>query len=627
MSKHSQFQLFKKRFFASYFTTQALGAFNDNLFKNAIIMLITFQAVTAESNTNLLNNLAAGLLIVPFVLFSSLAGQFAEKYEKSMLIRRIKLVEIAIMLFGALGFYLGSVPMLLTVLFFMGSQSTFFGPIKYSILPQHLKSEQILGGTGLVEMGTFVAIIIGMVAGGLLMSYPEQGRLFVSIGIVLTAIVGFLASRRIPHTPAVTPELKIDWNLWRESRDIFRFIKKDRTLFLIVLGNAWFWFVGAVVLPQIPNFTKVLLGGDAKAATLITATFSIGVAIGSVLCDVLSGKRIEVGLVPLGALGMTLCLGDMYFATPNDLPTGELLTWMQFLGTAHGLRVTFDCLMLGVFGGFYIVPLYALLQTRSEQHHLSRVIAGNNILGSLFMIGSAVFSIVMLSVVKLSIAQFFLLMAVLNLLICVVIFRQIPEFFMRFVVWILTHLVYRVNKSGVDNIPSEGGCVVVCNHVSYVDSLLLSGALPRPMRFVIWYKFYEMPVLTYLFKAAKTIPIANIDEDPALLKAAMDKIDQALKNGEVICIFPEGKLTYDGEINEFKSGIEHIIERNAVPVIPVALQGLWHSLFSRNPKRLANRFKRFRTRVGVVVGEPIPPSEVTKTTLFARIQALRGDNA
>lgn len=531
MSKHSQFQLFKKRFFASYFTTQALGAFNDNLFKNAIIMLITFQAVTAESNTNLLNNLAAGLLIVPFVLFSSLAGQFAEKYEKSMLIRRIKFVEIAIMLFGALGFYLGSVPMLLTVLFFMGSQSTFFGPIKYSILPQHLKSEQILGGTGLVEMGTFVAIIIGMVAGGLLMSYPEQGWLFVSIGIVLTAIVGFLVSRRIPHTPAVTPELKIDWNLWRESRDIFRFIKKDRTLFLIVLGNAWFWFVGAVVLPQIPNFTKVLLGGDAKAATLITATFSIGVAIGSVLCDVLSGKRIEVGLVPFGALGMTIFLGDMYFATPNALPTGDLLTWTQFLGTVHGVRVTFDCLMLGIFGGFYIVPLYALLQTRSEQHHLSRVIAGNNILGSLFMIGSAVFSIVMLSAVKLSIAQFFLLMAVLNLLICVMIFRHIPEFFMRFVAWILTHIIYRVNKSGADNIPNEGGCVVVCNHVSYVDSLLLSSVLPRPMRFVIWYKFYEIPVLKYLFKAAKTIPIANIDEDPTLLKTAMDKIDQALKNG------------------------------------------------------------------------------------------------
>ena len=344
---------------------------------------------------------------------------------------------------------------------------------------------------------------------------------------------------------------------------------------------------------------------------MILATFSIGIGVGSALCEFLSGRKVELGLVPFGAIGMTWFALDIYFANPISGFAGELSP-MQYLAQDNSIRTLINCALVGIFGGFYIVPLYALVQERCDRSHLSRVIAGNNILNSLFMVIAALMGAILLGN-GMTIPQLFLLTAILNAVVAIYIFTLVPEFLMRFLVWILIHTIYRVRKKGLKNIPDEGSCVLVCNHVSYVDALIIGGSIRRPVRFVMYYKIFKIPILSFIFRTAKAIPIAGRKEDEQLLNKAMYQISEALEQGEVVCIFPEGKLTSDGEMNEFKAGIEKIIEVSPVPVIPMALQGLWHSLFSRKKtNKLVDRVKRLRTQVTLVVGKPIAATEVSK---------------
>lgn len=619
----NQFSLFKKRFFSSYFVTQALGAMNDNIFRQAVIILISFK-VASEINfsENIMTNMAAGLFILPFFLFSATAGQIAEKFEKSALIRKVKLFEIIVMVFAAIGFYFNNIWFLLFVLFLMGFQSSLFGPIKYSILPQHLKDSELLGGNGLVEMGTFLSIIIGTIIGGVLMERGASGTQILSVVLITLAFIGYLFSRRIPPTPLAQPDLKINWNPVTETWKTFKFARKQRVVFLSILGVSWFWFYGSVFLTQIPNFTRVSLNGNELVATLISACFSVGIGIGSVLCEKLSGRKVELGLVPFGAIGMTWFAIDIFLGNPNSSYEG-LLSPTEYLNQDGSIRTLLNCTFVGIFGGFYIVPLYALIQERCERSHLSRVIAGNNILNALFMVVAAVLGAVLLGN-GMTIPQFFLLVAILNALVAIYIFTLVPEFLMRFLVWILIHTVYRVKKKGLDNIPDEGAHVLVCNHVSYVDALIIAGSIRRPVRFVMYHKIFKIPVLSFIFRTAKAIPIAGANEDKELLNKAMYQIAEALENGEVVCIFPEGKLTTDGEMNAFKSGIERIIETTPVPVIPMALQGLWQSLFSRKKvNKIIDRLKRIRTKVTLIVGEPIPQQDVTKEYLQEVVTELR----
>jgi len=625
MSSNSQFGLLRERRFGPFFWTQALGAFNDNVYKNALVIMIAFQAVQLSADqVNLYVSLAAGLFILPFFLFSATAGQIAEKYEKSRLMQYIKLLEIGVMGLAAVGFWLGDPNFLMAVLFLLGTQATLFGPVKYGILPQHLRDHELVGGNGLVEMGTFLAILLGTMLGGWLIAM-DGGKAWVSGAVILIAVLGYAASRLIPLAPAAAPELKINWNPATETWRNFQFMRTNRTVFLSVLGISWFWFYGATFLAQLPTYTKTYLGGDESVVTLMLSVFSLGVGAGSLLCERMSGRKVEMGLVPFGAIGLTVFGLDLYFAQP-DVATVTGLSWQQFFDAPGNGRVAFDLLMIGLFGGFYIVPLYALIQSRSAPSHRSRIIAGNNILNALFMVGSAILSIVMLNA-GLSIPQLLLTVALMNAAVAVFIFGLLPEFLMRFIVWILINTLYRIRVEGLDKIPDEGPCIVACNHVSFIDALIVGGTIRRPVRFVMYYKVFNIPVLSWIFKTARAIPIAGAKEDEALMNRAFDEIEKALAAGEVVGIFPEGGLTPDGSIQPFRPGIEKILARSPVPVVPVALRNLWRSMWSRRWMRLkmqrARAPRRFRARIELIVGELVPPAQASAPVLEQRVGELR----
>lgn len=626
MSHSSQFALLKERRFAPFFQTQLLGAFNDNLFKNALVALLSFGALqlSAEKAGSLIA-MSAGLFILPFFLFSAFSGQIAEKYEKSMLIRRIKMAEIGIMCLGATAFWLGSVPMLMAILFLMGVQSAFFGPIKYSILPQHLHESELIGGNGVVELGTFLAILLGTIIGTqIITKAPDGSVLMACIFVIVVALAGYFSSRRIPAAPAANPELKIRFNPVVETWKLVKYTKKNRVIFQCIIGISWFWFMGATYLAQFPIFARDVLGGNGDVYTILLAAFSIGIGCGSALCERLSGGKVEIGLVPLGAIGITLFGLDLFFATPNA-PFGAGLGVAEFLSHGSAWRILADVVLIGLFGGFYIVPLYALIQKTSAPDRLSRAISCNNVMNALFMVISAIVVGVLLNL-GLSIPAMFLGVAILNALVAAYIFRLVPEFLMRFLIWMLMHSLYRVHNKGLENIPETGAAILAPNHVSFVDAMLVGGSSRRPMRFVMYHKIYKLPIMHFIFKTARAIPIAGRKEDEAMYNRAFEEMHEAIRNEELLCIFPEGQITHDGEMNDFRPGIMQLIEKTPAPVIPVGLQGLWGSLFSRKGGRaLLKMPRRLFARIGLVVGESIPPEQVTLDGLQRRVLELRGE--
>jgi 1-acyl-sn-glycerol-3-phosphate acyltransferase len=622
MTQQSQFALLGKKRFLPFFLTQLLGAFNDNIFKQSLILAILFK-LNLGTDKGLLVNLCAMLFILPFFLFSALGGQFGEKFAKDSLIRAIKLAEIIIMLVGAVGVLLGNLPLMLLVLFAMGTHSALFGPVKYSILPQHLQEQELVGGNALVEMGTFLAILAGTIGAGMMMASSAYAS-WVASSIVLVALLGYLASRGIPRAAAAMPQLKLDWNILRQSWLIMKLGLGQRpAVSRSLVGNSWFWFLGAVYLTQIPAYAKEWLYGDESVVTLILTVFSLGIGLGSMLCERMSGHKVEIGLVPFGSMGLTF-FGIMLWWHSGGFPEAAVAhDWLAVLSHGQAWWILGSILGIGLFGGFYIVPLYALIQSRTVEHERARVIAANNILNALFMVISALVSILFLSLAKLSIPQLFLVISLMNIAVNSYIFKIVPEFSMRFLIWLLSHSMYRVEHKGLDAIPDEGAAVLVCNHVSFVDALLIGGAVRRPVRFVMYYKIYNLPVLNFIFRTAGTVPIAGRSEDLLIYDAAFKKIAEYLRNGELVCIFPEGKLTTDGELNEFKSGIERIIEENPVPVIPMALQGLWGSFFSRDPHK--GLFKRLWSRIQLVAGEPLAAEVAKRELLQAQVAQLRGD--
>ncbi|WXL27464.1 MFS transporter [Ectopseudomonas mendocina] len=622
MSEPSQFALLGKKRFLPFFLTQFIGAFNDNIFKQSLILAILFK-ITTTADKDLLVNLCALLFILPFFLFSALGGQFGEKFAKDALIRNIKLLEIVIMAVGAAGVVMSNLPLMLGALFAMGTQSALFGPVKYSILPQHLEEQELVGGNALVEMGTFLAILTGTIGAGVIMAGSHYAEVVATV-IVVVSVLGYLTSRGIPTAPAALPELKLDWNIFRQTwRTMKLGFNQTPAVSRSLVGNSWFWFLGAIYLTQIPAFAKEWLHGDESVVTLILTVFSVGIALGSVLCERLSGRKVEIGLVPFGSFGLTL-FGILLWWNASGFPQGAVdHDWLTVLSEPQAWWILGSIAGIGLFGGFYIVPLYALIQSRTAEHERARVIAANNILNALFMVISAVVSILFLSVAELSIPQLFLAVALMNIAVNSYIFKIVPEFTMRFMIWMLSHSMYRVEHKNLEAIPDEGAAVLVCNHVSFVDALLIGGAIRRPVRFVMYYKIYNLPVLNFIFRTAGTVPIAGRSEDLLIYDAAFRKIAEYLRNGEVVCIFPEGKLTADGEIDEFKAGVERIIEENPVPVVPMALQGLWGSFFSRDPKK--GFFKRLWSRVTLVAGRAIPAELATREFLQKKVGELRGD--
>ncbi|PLX74414.1 MAG: glycerol acyltransferase [Azoarcus sp.] len=621
-----QFSLLRQRRFLPFFLTQFLGAFNDNLYKNALVVLLTFQAMRYTSlSPGILVNLCAGLFILPFFLFSATAGQIADKYEKSRLIRITKLLEIGVMLLASLAFVLDALSLMLVCLFLMGAQSALFGPVKYAILPQHLAADELIGGNALVESGTFVAILIGTLAGGVLISVAG-GSAWISATALLLAILGYVSSRGIPVAPAASPALRINWNPITETWRGLQFTRRNRTVFLSILGVSWFWFYGALFLSQFPAYAKDMLGGDAHAVVLLLAVFSIGIGLGSLLCERLSGGRVELGLVPFGSVGLTLFALDLWWSSPLAVAGGTPLQLTEVLSTPGVWRVLLDLVGIGTFGGFFIVPLYALIQSRSEQAHRSRIIAGNNILNALFMVVAAGMGAGLLAA-GFSVPQLFLVTAVLNALVALYIYVLVPEFALRFLVWLLVHTVYRLRTKGIENIPASGPAVLVCNHVSFVDAMIIMAASPRPVRFVMDHRIFSMPLLSFVFRVSGAIPIAPAKDDPSMLERAFDEVARTLEAGDLVAVFQEGRITDNGELYPFRPGIRRIVERTPVPVVPMALRGLWGSTFSRKDgPALSHPLRRgIFSRIELAVAAPVPQAAAHPEYLQQQVSALRGD--
>ena len=625
MAVSNQFALLGQRRFAPFFSTQFLGALNDNIFRNGLVILITFQGVRIFGmDHTVLANIAAFLFILPFFLFSATAGQLADKYEKSRLMRRIKLLEIGLMALAAFALLSRQYPILLFVLFLMGCQSTLFGPVKYAYLPQKLHTDELIGGNALVESGTYVAIILGLIIGIETVDVDSDRQTVLAIALVLVACIGYMTSRQVPVTEAVDPGLKINWNACKETWRIVNFAREEKSVFLSILGISWFWFFGSAMTIQIPAYTADVLHGNETVVTTLFIAFAVGVGLGSLLCERMSGHRIELGLVPFGSIGMSLFALDLYFAQP-DASIASYASVAEFLGEVGNWRILADLALLGAFGGFYSVPLYALIQQRSNRKHLSRIIAANNIINSLLMVLAAIISIAVLKA-GFSIPELFVIVAVLNALVAIYIYSLLPEFLMRFLAWLIINFVYRLRPSGLENIPKNGPAVVVCNHVSFMDPIILGGSVPRPMRFVMYYKIFQIPFLSFIFRNAKAIPIASRQEDEAMMEAAFDRVDEELAAGHIVCIFPEGGLTDDGNVQKFKPGIEKIIARRAVPVIPVALGRLWGSWFSRRRSGGLRKIPgRLFARVPVIIGNAVAPADVTAEKLELLVRTLRGE--
>ena len=623
MEHPNQFALLAQRRFGPFFWVQFLGAGNDNLFKFAFTVLVTYQLQLSWLQPAMAGLVIGALFILPFVLFSATSGQLADKYPKERLIRFVKSLEIAIMLLAGWGFIAQNVPLLLACVFLMGLHSTLFGPVKFAYLPQHLNERELTGGNGMVEMGTFVAILLGQVAGGLLIAVPNTGAQMVAVACVGVAVLGRLVAQAVPISPATDPQLKINWTPVTETWRNLKLAHESLAVFRSLLGISWMWFFGAVFLSMFPAFARDVLHGDEHVASMLLVVFSVGIGIGALLCEVLSKRHVEIGLVPLGAIGMSVFSIDLYFAARGLAPSGGY-TLGAFLAQPAHWRVMADLALLSLFAGIYSVPMYALIQIRSLPTHRARIIAANNILNAIFMIVSSLGVGALLSA-GFTIPEVFLTVGVLNAVVAFYIFLIVPEYLLRFVAFVLTRLVYRFKVRGDEHIPTSGAAILVCNHVSFVDAVVLMAASPRPIRFIMDHRIFATPVLGWLFKLGKAIPIAPQKDDPAAYERAFAQARAVLDDGELLGIFPEGGITRDGSLGEFKGGVMKILQTNPVPVVPLALQNLWGSYFSRaeGGMAMAKPFRRgFFSAVGLVAGPALAAGEVTPVVLRERVSAL-----
>ncbi len=634
----NQFALLKQQRFAPFFWTQFSGAANDNLFKFAFTVMVTYQLQISWLQPAMAGLVIGALFILPFLLFSATSGQLADKYDKRTLIIFVKRLEIVIMALAAWGFFSAHIPVLLACTFLMGVHSTLFGPVKFAYLPHHLSERELTGGNGMVEMGTFVAILLGNVAGGLIIAVPEIGAHHVGFSCVGVAILGRVVSHYIPASPATDPGLKINWNPFTETARNLKLARENVVVFRSLLGISWMWFFGAVFLSQFPSFAKEVLHGNEQVASLLLVVFSIGIGTGSLLCEVMSRRHVEIGLVPLGAIGMSVFSIDLYFASRGLVAPAGTFTLTQFMAVPGHWRVMADLSLLSLFAGLYSVPMYALIQLRAQSTHRARIIAANNILNALFMIGSSVIAGVLLKL-GMTIPQIFLLVGLANAVVAFYIFMLVPEYLLRFVAWVASRFVYRFKVQGDEHIPVQGAAILACNHVSFVDAVLLMAASPRPIYFMMDHRIFKLPVLGALFRLAKAIPVAPQKEDPAVYEAAFERAAQVLRDGDLLAIFPEGGITRDGRVQPFKAGIMKILERAKAdgvdaPVIPMALTNLWGSYFSRVEQVKGEQVAMVRpfrrgvfSRVGLNVGAARPAAGLTPQVLQDDVTALLAGSA
>jgi acyl-[acyl-carrier-protein]-phospholipid O-acyltransferase/long-chain-fatty-acid--[acyl-carrier-protein] ligase len=572
-----QVHLLKTKRFLPLFVTQAVGALNDNVFKTALLFLVTYRiAVEAGLNGPVLVNIAAGIFILPFFLFSATAGQLADKTEKSKLIRWIKAAEVLIMALAVGGFWLEDPYFLMAVLFLMGTQSAFFGPLKYSILPDHLSEDELIGGNALIEAGTFLAILVGTIAGGSLILL-DHGTMVISVTIVGLALFGFLACLQIPKAPAASPDLRININFIGETLSIIGLAREQRGIFLSILGISWFWLVGATFLAQFPSLAKDVFGANENVVTSFLALFSIGIAIGSLFCNKILNGEVTAKYVPFGALGMTIFIVDLSFSTSGLQPVSgaDLITATAFLSELSNWRIVVDLLGIAICGGFFIVPLYAILQSRSDEAHRSRIIAANNIINALFMVAGAIAATVMLGA-GLPISVVFLVLGVFNGLVAIYVCGLLPHELVRAFLAAILKFCYRVEVRGAENLKDIGDrAVIVGNHVSFLDGVLFAVFLPGKLTFAIDTFMAKRWFMRSFMTFADALPI-----DPTN-PMTMKSLIKAVKGGKRCVIFPEGRLTVTGALMKIFEGPGMIADKADAPLVPIRIDGAQYTPLSR----------------------------------------------
>lgn len=584
--QQNRLHLLSSKRFLPLFTTQFLGAFNDNIFKNALIFYITYVVIDQSSvDSEILVTIAAGIFVLPFFLFSSTAGQVADKWNKAKLISIIKLVEIPLIIGAASAFLLESITLLLMMLFLMGVQSTFFGPLKYGILPDQLPKNELIEGNALIEAGTFLAILAGTILGGL-MILANNGATLVAIAMIVIAVAGWLASLFIPSTPARNPEIKIGLKIWSDTQALLQHIQEDKIIFRSILGISWFWLIGATYLSQLPTFSKNIIGGNEQVVTLLLIIFSVGIAIGSLLCNKLLKQEIAATYTPVGILGVTLFSVDLFFAAGQINPAENAVSIgvVEYLTTFTHWRILLDLLGIAICGGIFIVPLYAIIQDRAETSHRSRVFAGNNIINALFMVIAAV-AISLMYYSKFSVTDCFLTLAILNGFVALYISSLLPHALVKSLLQGVLYTCYRLEIKGSENYRDVGEkSIIVANHLSFLDAILLSVCIPDQLCFAInTHVAQKWWIRPFLF-LAETVTIDPTN--PMSTRLLIDKV----KKGKHIVIFPEGRLTVTGSLMKIYEGPAMIADKSGATLLPISIVGAQYTPFSRLKGKLRIRW-------------------------------------
>ena len=625
----SALELLRSRSLLPLFLTQFGGTLNDYLFKSALLVLVAFQLTQDSIDASLINNLAFVLFIIPLLLISPLAGQLGDRVCKTRMIQKNKIAEIIISILAIFALFSESIQAMLSVLFLLGVQSAMFGPNKYALLPQLLAGTDLVKGNAIIASGTLVAILVGTILGSL---FAAQSLPWLWVGgtCLLTATAGYLAARRIPETEIGDAHLNVDWNIGRQARILLALARRNSNVWLGIVGISWFWFSIASYLIQLPAWVRYSLGGTEVLVTILLSFFVLGIMVGSFWAARASGERAEIGMPPLALIGLGIT-GLLLTSVAADGSTqasfdSHLSGAFQFLTTVAGFQSAALILLLGCFSGALALPFFVELQQSTRQENRARIIAINNVLNALFMLMSATLAIAILSVWGQSEAIFLQVIAFLNLLfgfyLSVVLIRRV----LRYLARPLSQLMYSLDTREIEKLPETGAALVVCNHISYTDPIIIFGACRRPIRFLMDKTIMETNLLKSVFNGAGAIPLCSPLENKRAYFDALNTAITALKNEELVFIFPEGQLTRDGEIADFKRGLEKILEACPVQTYPMALRGLWGSFFSYEGGKVLSGFNWWPSRrpVTLLVGDALPPGESSAQRLYLEVANLRG---
>lgn len=609
------------RKFLPIFLAQFGGALNDNLFKSALLVVIAFQLTEAPAQAATTSNLAAILFILPFFFLSYIAGQLADRSNKARMIQKNKIAEIIIAVLCPLAFWSESLVFLIFVLALLGAQSAMFGPNKYAVLPQLMQGRDLVRANAHIAVGTFVAILSGTIIGALLLQ-TNQSWVWIGLTMLSIAFSGFFAAKQIPETEIGEPDLKIDWNLLTQIRKLIRLARKNRTIWLTILGLSWFWFGGTAYLTQMPALVRFIGGGDESVVTLFLVLFIFGIGVGCGLSAWLSSHKPDLGIVPCALLGLCICGIDFAIIPLHE--SGSLLSASEFTSSSRGIHISIDIFLVGLFGGAFSIPLYTELQYQSRRENRARMIALSNMINAVAMVVSGLLAIFLMGILTIGLTGFLIIIALLNGVAALVFFRKLMVETFRFIAFVLSRCLYRIKIQGMNNVPKTGAALLVCNHISYLDPVIIFGASRRPIRFLMDYEIYSLPGLNWVFRGAGAIPLCSPLENRNVYQSAINEAVSALNNDELVMIFPEGRLSRDGGTGSFKRGLEKILEAHTeAPVYPMAIRGLWGSYFSHgNGPALRSMPKLPWYRVSILVGKKIEPEDASAENLREEVGLL-----